>query len=395
MSTDYSYAKKKKIYLDNGTTTRPSERAISKMLPYLTDYWGVPTAPHQKGQELFSIMEESYREIYALLGAKEEDHFIFTSSGPEAVNHVLFSTYLEVTRGTGKNQFVTSTIDEAPTMMSISRLEQLGCTGKMVEAGKGGFVKADALIQALSPKTALVSLSYANGLTGVINPVEELAEACQERGVLLHLDATHVLGKLFEPVMADFLTFNGDHLHAPKGTGGLWIRKGVKHAPFIVGGLDQAAQRAGHLDVPALAALGVVAQEALECRDLICTETARLRDRLEKKIIEGFPQAVVFFKDSNRLPHITAIGFPGAVNEALLYTLNQNGVFASIGGSVSQKLSLILQASGIPETLAQTAISFGLSRETNEDEIDKAAEIVVESAKKLAKTSSHLLERPA
>lgn len=387
--------KKKKIYLDNGTTTRPSERAIAKMLPYLTDYWGVPTAPHQKGQELFSIMEESYREIYALLGANEEDHFVFTSSGPEAVNHVLLSTYLEVARTTGKNQFVTSTIDEAPAMMSISRLEQLGCVGKMAEAGPGGFLTEKALTGALTPKTALVSLSYANGLTGVINPVADIAEACQERGVLLHLDATHTLGKLFDEVTADFVTFNGDHLHAPKGTGGLLIRKGVKHSPFIVGGLDQASMRAGHLDVASLAALGVAAQELLECRDLICTETARLRDRLEKKIKEGFPQATVFFKESNRLPHITAIGFPGVVNEALLYMLNQNGVYASIGGGVSQKLSLILQASGVPETLAQTAISFCLSRETNEDEIDKAAEITIDAARKLAKTSAHLLERPA
>lgn len=392
MTTESSYGKKKKIYLDNGTTTKPSERAIAKMLPYLTDYWGVPTAPHQKGQELFSIMEESYKAIYELLGAKEEDRFVFTSSGPEAVNHAIFSTYLEVTRATGKNQFVTSAIDDAPSMMSISRLETLGCVGKMVEVNSQGYVSEKTLIEALSPKTALVSLSCACGLTGVIQPISEISQACRERGITLHLDATHALGKLFADFDADFISFNGDHLHAPKGTGGLYVRKGVKHSPFIVGGLDQAGMRAGHLNVAALAALGVAAQELLDCRDLICTETARLRDKLEKKIKEGFPAAIIFFKESNRLPHITAIGFPGIVNEALLFLLNQSGLYACIGGGVSQKLSLILQASGIPERLAQTGISFCLSRETSEDDVDKAADIILECVKKLAKNSSHLME---
>lgn len=386
-------AKVKKIYLDNSTTTRPSDRSISQMLPYFTDYYGVPSAPHQKGQELFAVMEESYRKIYALLGAREEDEFVFTSSGPEAVNQAIFSTYLEVTRATGKNQYLTSAIDDAPTMMSISRLEQLGCVGKMVDVTTAGIVTEEALIKAITPKTALVSLSYANGLTGVIHPVLQLAEACQERGVLLHLDATHVLGKLFfdnQEIGADFLSFNGDHLHAPKGTGGLLIKSGVKSTPLIVGGLDQAGARSGSLNVAGLAALGTAAEELLDSRDLVCTEVARLRDKLEKRIVEGFPEAVLFFKEGQRLPHVTAIAFPGVVNEALLYMLNQSGVYASIGGGNSQKLALILQASGVPEVIAQCAISFSLSRETHEDDIERTAEIVVDAAKKLARTSSHL-----
>lgn len=381
----------KGIYLDNSMTTRPSDKAVSRMLPFLTDMWGTTAAPHQLGQELFPAIEESYKSIYELLNAKEKDNFVFTSSGSEAVNHVFLSTYLDVTDPTGKNQYVTSNIDEAPALMSISRLEQLGCVGKMAHVDVSGKVSPQIVSETFTPRTALVSLSWANGMTGVINPVTDIARLCQERGIAFHLDATHVLGKIFfelNDIQPTFMTFNGDHLHAPKGTGGLYIKEAVKCSPFILGGLEQAGYRAGNVNVPALVALGHAAQETLEARDLLCTEVARLRHKLEEGILQNVPDTQVFFRDSERLPNVTVVAFRGIPNELMLYTLNKKGVYASIGGGSFQQIGLILHASGIDPKLANTALSFSLSRETTEDEIDRAIQIIADSAKRLRKISA-------
>lgn len=378
------------IYLDNNMTTKPSDRVVSSMLSFFTERWGTPSAPHQMGQELFPAIEEALHAIYALLGASERDNFVFTSSGAEAVNHAILATYFDVTKTTGKNQFITSAIDEAPTLMSINRLEQLGCIGKLVSPNKHGVITAEAISEAITPRTALVSLSWANGLTGVINPVSEIAALCHERGILLHLDATHVLGKLFydlDNVGAHFITFNGDHIHAPQGSGGLYIKSGTKCSSFIMGGLEQGGHRAGTINVPALVGLGRAATESKECIDLMCTEVARLRDRLEEGILNAVPDAVVFFKDQERLSNCTLIGFPNIVNEAMLFALNRKNLYASIGGGSFQQVGLILSACGIPHTLAQTAVHFSLSRYTTEDEIERAIAIVSDAARRLKKTS--------
>lgn len=384
------------IYLDNSTTARPSEKVISTMMPYWTNYWGLSTTPHQKGQELYSSLTEFYKMLYAFIGAKEGDQVVLTSSGAEAVNHVISSVYRDVTLSTGKNQFITSKADEAPAIMAISHLEPFGCVGKMMEVNSQGIVTAQALADSLSPRTALVSLSWANGLTGVIQPVAEIADLCRQRGIRLHLDATHVLGKLFyelEDIAPDYLTFNSDQLHGPRGTGILYIKQGVRCSPFIFGSADQGGMRAGGLNMPSLAGLATAAQEALDSRDLLCTETARLRNQLEQGILREFPQAKVCFKEQERLPHCTTILFPGIANEALLFALNRRGVCASIGGGNFQQLGLMLTFCGIAENLAHSAVSFSLSRYTTEEEIDRAITIIVESSQMLGRLSEQLFSQ--
>lgn len=374
------------IYLDNSMTTRPSEKALAKMMPFFTSQWGMPAAPHLMGQELFPAMKESWQAIYTLFGAKDTDDMVFTSSGAEAVNHVLMSAYLDVTLPTGKNHFITSHIDEAPAIMSVGRLEKMGCVGKMIHPDSTGKITAKALAEAITPRTALVSLSWGNGLTGVVQPVEEIAKLCEERGILLHLDATHVLGKLYfdlADIGAAFITLNGDNIHAPKGTGALYIKGGTRCSPFIVGGIEQASQRAGSYNIPGLVALGAAAAEALEARDLLGMEVARLRDQLEMGVVAGYSEAIPLFCRQQRLPHITCLAFPGIANEALLFALNRRNVFACMGGGSFQQIALVLTAAGISEKIAHTALSFSLSRETNDDEVERATEIIVETANKL------------
>jgi cysteine desulfurase len=383
----------KGIYLDNSTIARPSHKTVCAMMPFFDDLWGSTSAPHMAGQELFPYIEENYRALYSLIGAKDEDTVILTSSGAEAVNHAIFAAYYDETRTTGKNQFITSHSDEAPALLAISRLENMGCVAKIVNPDRNGMVTAEIIADALSPRTALVSLSWVNGLTGVINSIAEIAALCKERGVLLHIDATHALGKLFfdlEEIGADFISCNGDQLHSPKGSGLLYIKHGRRFTPFIVGGMEQGGLRAGALNMPALLGFGHAAQEAIDGRDLMCTEVARLRDQLEAGVLKGYPGAVVFFSDQPRISSITAIAFPGIANEMMLFALNRKHLYASIGGGSQQQIALSLMAAGVDLTLARTALSFSLSRETTEDEIERAIAIIVDVATKLQKTSEKL-----
>jgi len=384
------------VYLDNITTTRPSEHTIGKMLPFLSENWGSPSAPHQMGQRVMPAVEEAYRSLYSLLGADDADTLVFTSSGTEAVNHVVRSVYYDHTRVSGKNHFLTAATDEAPSILALGRLEQLGCVAKMVAPTQDGFITAQQVADAITPRTALLSLSWANALTGVVTPIYEIADLCHERGILLHLDATHVLGKLYfelPDIGADFITFNGSNLHGPRGSGGLWIKHGVKLSPFMLGGSQQGGLRAGDVDVPALVGMGNAAQEALDARDLVCTEVARLRDRLEEGIVQAYPEATVFYRDQERVPHCTAIAFPGIVNEALLYALDREQIYASMGGGHYQQIGLVLAASGVPEGIAHSAVSFSLSRTTTEGEVDHAVEVIASTSHRLRRLSEHLIHK--
>ena len=328
-------------------------------------------------------LEEAYTALYTLVEAKKEDHFIFTSSGAEGVNHAIFAAYLDISRKTGKNHFVSGALDEAPAIMAMGRLSELGCVYEMAPANSEGLITPQAVAETLTPRTALVSMSWANGLTGVIQPVAEIARLCRERGVLFHVDATHVLGKGYytlESSGADLLTFDGI-----PGTGGLFIREGVEISPFILGGSEQAHMRAGAVNLPGLTALAKSAKEAVRFRDHFCMETARLRDRFEEKIGKGL------FSSQNRVPHISAHIFSGTTSDALLYMLNRRGLEnASFGGNRFQHLMHILQACGIQEPDIHSGLSFTFSHETTEEEIDKVAERTEEIVEHLRRLSHEL-----
>ena len=323
-------------------------------------------------------MREAYAALYALVEAKKADHFIFTSSGAEAVNHAVFAAYLDITRKTGKNHFVCGSIDEAPAIMSMSRCHELGCVHEMAPANREGVVTAKAVAEALTPRTAMVSISWANGLTGVVQPVAEIAEVCRERGVLFHVEATHVLGNGYftlESSGADLLSFEG----------GLFIREGVEISPFIVGGNEQAHMRAGEVDQPRLAALGKEAEEKVRFRDHLCMETARLRDRFEELV--GTP----LFAKSERLPHISAHLFPGVTSDALLYVLERKGGRGSFGGNRLQHLQHILTACGIEEPFSHCGLSFQFNDRTTEAEVQQLAAWVLESVDFLCRCSKGVL----
>jgi cysteine desulfurase len=375
-----------RVYLDNHTATRPLPSSIEAMLPFFRDHWGSTIAPHQMGQELFPALNQGTEAILKVLGAKGEDRFYFFSSNGDAISHLYLSHYFDNIRHTGKNHIVTTNIEEAPVLMSLKRLEDLGCGGKIVPVNAQGQLTKEALDEALHPRTSLVSISWANGLTGAVHPIADLADACHAEDVRLHIDASYVIGKhyfRFEDLNLDFLTFDGSLLHAPRGTAGLLVKEKAQFSHPISSMMG--------ISVGGIAALARALEEGGQMFDYLCLETARLRDKLEKGIQEGFPEAKVLFQNVERLPNCCAIAFPGVISDALLFLLNRKGIYASLGGGHCQKLSHILIACGIDETLSQCALSFSLSFETEEKEIDQAIKTIVDCAQKLQGLSHNLL----
>jgi cysteine desulfurase len=373
----------RKVYLDHHTASRPHAAAIDAMLNLMREHWGSSAAPHQMGQELVPYLNKSYQAILEVLGAKEGGPFHFFHSGNEAINHLYLSHHLEHVRSSGKNHLLTTSVEEASVLMSLKTLEELGCHRKILEVNSQGQLTPSALEAAINPRTSLLSLSWANGLTGVIHPIADLAEICKAKGIRLHVDASYVIGKLyfrFEDYPIDYLTFDGSLLHSPQGTAGLLMKEKLGRSS-VVG-----------VSVGGMAALSVALEENARLFDHLSLETARLRAKFEKQIQELIPDSVVLFQTAERLPNCSAIAFPGVESDALLFLLNRKGIYASLGGGRYQKLSHLLMASQVDEHLAQCALSFSLSYETTEEEVDAAVETIVACVKKLKALSQHLLE---
>ena len=381
------------VYLDNVATTKPSSHLLNQMQPYFKRHWQSPTAPYIKGKEPFTSINGSVDKIYAGVGANKKDTFVFTSCGAEAISQVFHGVYFETVYESGKNHFLTSPIEDASIFMMIERFESVGCSKKLVTLSEKGHIILESLEESISPRTVMLSLSYASGLTGVIQPIADIAELCQEKGILLHVDVSDILGKIyfcFEDMPIDFLTFDGDRIHAPKGTGGLFIRSPRTLSPLIADGTEQNGNRGGTLNVPGIIGLGFACDEFQDHFDHMAIEIARLRNKLENGLLNGIPNAKVFFHTSERLPSTTVIGFPGVPAELLAFHLAENNIFASFGGGRTQKLESILQASGVDPLEAKCALSFSLSRDTTEEEIDYSIGVIVDIVNKCTSFSGEI-----
>ncbi|MBS0622146.1 MAG: aminotransferase class V-fold PLP-dependent enzyme [Verrucomicrobia bacterium] len=369
------------IYLDNHTVTRPSNAAIAAMQPFYQDKWGSCTTPHRFGQRLLSDLEEALAKVRLLLGGRSSDLLLFCPSGAHGVYEVVQAAYLDLAKERGRTHFLTSALDEAPVILSYERLEMLGCETTLIEVDERGMVTADALAEAMTPRTALVSLAWANALTGVIQPVAELAEVCRERGVWFHLEASHVLGKLpidLDEIAPDFVSFDGSLIHAPQGTGALWVRSGLMPSRLVLG---EGATPLAHL-----AALGVACEEAHDLLSSVAMETARLRKTLE----EGLVGELLFAK-AERIPTTFAMSFKGVTADALLYRLSRQGLYASFGGGMYQNLTTQLQTCGMKGPQVHSSASFSLSRETSQEEVERAINLINEQVASLRLLSEGLL----
>lgn len=311
------------------------------------------------------------QKLYELIGAREDDHFLLTSGSEEAAMQVLHSHYFDTVRQTGRNHVLTSQVEDAPILTGIHQFEKGDLLCKKVPVNNKGQLTKEMLEQAINPRTSLLALSWANKLTGVIHPILDLADLCRQKGIKVYVDASEVVGKLY-------FRFQDLQVDALSCEGALFLRK---ETAFLL------------QSRPFYGLASFVEEWEAKCHqfDHLCTETARLKSKLEQGIVLGVPGSFVFFDESDRLPHCTAICFPGIVGEALLYALHQKGVYASIGGGRLHKLSQVLIACGVENALAHAAVSFSLSYETTEEEIDRAIEAIVAAAKELRKYSEALL----
>lgn len=327
---------------------------------------------HNESSSDPETIEQRRDSLYALAGMPLTDLFTFTSSGAEAVNQVLFSLYFEVARKEGKSHFIASCIEDAPTMRALKRLEDLGCVVKIAPVDKTGRVDLAALVEMITPRTALISVTHAHGLTGVLQPIEELSFLCKEKGIRLHIEGSHVIGKIPLSLDVDYFTFSGESIHAVQSSGAIFSKPKAPLIPLIAG-------REPLFDVPSFFALSAAARQALLFLDGMGLEVARLRDDFEAKL----PNVKRLYIDLPRVPHISTLLFPKIHQEAFRYFLKRKGIDSEIGGRALQHLSRILIASGFCTEEAETALSFTFSRYTTQEEIDRLVQTIGEAAGKM------------
>ena len=364
------------IYLDHHSATKPSLSAIERMLVFFKSDWADPLASHFMGQQVVASIRKNTKRFADLLGLNPQDRIFCFQSRLEALSHLAFSHYRNIVYQTGKNQILTTNIEDVGSLEIWRGLEDIGCICRQIEVNEQGQITQEILDKAILPKVSILSLSWASPMTGVIHPLADLAELCKERGIILHVDASSVLGKAhlcLRDLPIDFLTLEGSLIHAPQGTSVMIVKE---HTLFSCPQQQMPAS---------LACLVAALEENIALFESICLETARLRDEFEQKISLQISDAKVLFTHVERLPNCSVIAFPNIHAEALLYLLNRKGVFASIGSGQYQLLSQILIKCHIASEVAYTAISFSLSYETTEEQIEAAVCVIVDCVRQLKK----------
>ena len=365
------------IYLDNNATTRVAPECLDAMLACLRDVYGNPSSKHAAGERARRLVNEARVQVAELLGAAPAE-IVFTSGGTES-NHLAILGALA--RDPARNHIVTSVVEHPSTLLLLRHLETQGVRVTYLTVDVNGQIDPAALAAAIAPDTALVTLLWANNETGVLFPVETMAQITQSKGVLLHLDAVQAAGKVdidLKQLPADLLSLSGHKLHAPKGAGALFVRKGLKFAPLLFGHQERG-RRGGTENVPGIVGFGIACALAIESRENDAMRMALLRDRLERGILERIPFAAVNGTGSARIVNTTNIRFGDLSAEALAGRLDRTGVCVALGAACSagsSEPSHVLSAMGLDRRAALASIRFSLSRYTTAAEIDRVLDLL-------------------
>ncbi|MEQ9486831.1 cysteine desulfurase NifS [Coleofasciculus sp. F4-SAH-05] len=366
------------IYLDNNATTRVDEAVLEEMLPYLSEYYGNPSSMHTFGGQLSRNIEQARENVAALLGAQPTE-IIFTSCGTEGDNAAIRAALITQP---DKKHIVTTAVEHPAVYSLCKRLEKEGYRVTYLPVNGKGLIDLKELKASLTDDTALVSVMCANNETGTIFPIERIGQIVKERGILFHVDAVQAVGKVplnMSESTVDFLVLSGHKLHAPKGIGVLYVRKGVRFRPLLIGGHQERGRRGGTSNVPAIIGLGKAAELAIQHVTEEVTQVKELRDRLEQGLLSRISDCQLNGHPSMRLPNTTNIGFKYIEGEAILLSLDRFGICASSGSactSGSLEPSHVLRAMGLPYTLLHGSIRFSLSRYTTSAEIDRVLEVM-------------------
>ena len=362
----------KTVYVDNNATTRTAPEVVEAMLPYFTERYGNASSMHTFGGGLIVDIRRARSQLAALIGARPEE-ILFTSGGTESdatAIHAALESHPD------KRHIVTTRVEHPAIKNLLEQYGKLGYRVTFVPVDEQGRLDQDALLQSLDDDTAVVSIMWANNETGVINPIVALGKEIRARGIVFHTDAVQAAGKIpidVETSGVDMLSMSGHKFHGPKGIGALYIRRGTKFKPLVVGGHQEGGRRAGTENVPGIVGMGKAAEMAVTHLEDLGTRVRQQRDKLEEALLEAIPRAMVNGGRAERLPNTASVAFEFVEGEAILLMMNELGICASSGSactSGSLEPSHVLRAMGVPFTAAHGSIRFSLSHYTTEDEID-------------------------
>jgi cysteine desulfurase len=365
----------KVVYLDNNATTMVAPEVYEAMAPYFTELYGNPSSMHSFGGQVGVAVDRARQQVASLLGCDVAE-LVFTSCGTESDSTAILSA---LKANPDKRHVITSRV-EHPAVKNLC--ENLGAmTGTkyrvtMLKVSEDGLVDFDDYLKALTEDTAIVSIMWANNETGVLFPVPEMAKAAKERGILFHTDAVQAVGKIpinLQELDIDYLSMSGHKLHAPKGVGVLYVKRGTAYAPYMTGGHQEHGRRAGTENVASIIGLGKACELAAENMEEENTRVKALRDKLEHGLLTTIPRSILNGNKEQRLPNTTNISFEYVEGEAILLHMNRYNICASSGSactSGSLEPSHVLRAMGVPFTAAHGSIRFSLSVYNTEEEID-------------------------
>ncbi|MBU1711823.1 MAG: cysteine desulfurase NifS [Proteobacteria bacterium] len=379
----------KPIYVDNNATTRVAPEVLEEILPYFSELYGNPSSMHSFGGNVARKIKESRAKVAKLIGAMPEE-ILFTGCGTESDSTAIRAALIS---NPDRKHIITSRVEHPAIKNLFENLAKNGYRVTFVPVDSKGLLDLDYLYRHLDDDTAVVSIMWANNESGVIFPVEEIAQAVRAKNIVFHTDAVQAVGKVpvdMKKVQADMLSLSGHKIHAPKGIGALYIRKGTKFSPFLIGGHQESGRRGGTENVASIIGLGKASEMALADLDQMSTRIKMLRDKLENTLVKTVPNTMINGDKEQRLPNTTSIGFEFVEGEAILLMMDEFGICASSGSactSGSLEPSHVLRAMGVPFTAAHGSIRFSLSTYNTEDEIDFIIEKVPPIIKRLRELS--------
>ena len=375
------------VYLDNNATTKPAPEVVAEMLPFLSEWYGNPSSVHRFGQRARQSIDEARARCAMLIGCGESE-LMFTAGGTESINSAVRGI---LAARAPRKRVVTTTVEHSATRELCQQLAKEGAEIVQVRVDREGTLDLDELRMAVTDDdTALVTIMWANNETGVLFPVEQVAEICRAKRVPYHCDGTQAVGKLPVDVAAlgvDAMSFASHKFHGPKGVGGLFVRRGVRIRPLMIGGPQERGRRGGTENVPGIVGMGKAGELAKDSLPQM-SRVAALRDRLEREILANIPDTHLMGGRDYRLPNTTNIAFARLEAEAILLLLSEQGVCASAGAACSSGSldpSHVIRAMAIDDKIAHGAVRFSLSRYTTEGEIDRALEVLPRVIERLRK----------
>ena len=379
----------KTIYLDNNATTKVAEEVLEEMKPFFCEYYGNPSSMHTFGGQVEHNISDARAQAAELLNC-DASEIVFTGCGTESDNAAIRGM---LAASPEKRKIVTTRVEHPAVLSACRALENHGYHVIELGVDNKGRLDLDQLDKEVDDNTALVTIMYANNETGVMFPIEKIGKIVKSKNIPFHTDAVQAVGKIplnLKNSTIDLLSISGHKLHAPKGVGILYIRKGTRFSPFIIGGHQEAGRRAGTENVASIVGLGKACELAAKNVKEEKDKVKKLRDKLEKGILKSCPQCHINGDEKNRLPNTCNISFEYIEGEAILLLLDQYGICASSGSactSGSLEPSHVLRAMGVPFTSAHGSVRFSLSRYNTQEEIDTVIDVMPKIANRLRELS--------